>query len=432
MRDPLRGFRAAALAIVLAGASGRSTAAAPLLEKSDLFEAGRGGYALCRIPGIVATPRGTLLAYCEARKSIRGDWGPIDILVRRSTDGGRSWSEPRAIAHVAGPHRKNPVALDQKLADSDAVTYHNPVAIPDRETGAIHFLFCLEYMRCFALRSDDDGRTFGLPAEITATFEGFRPEYPWKVLATGPGHGIQLKDGRLLVPVWLSTGTGGHAHRPSVVATIISDDHGRTWRRGEIVAHETDPLVNPSETVAVQLADGRVMLNIRSESKPNRRAVSVSPDGASRWTKPVFDAQLFEPICMASICRLTETPGQDRNRIVFANPHNLDRAGGEAVPGQRRDRKNLSVTLSYDEGLSWGVTKPLEPGISGYSDLAVGPDGTIYCFYERGGLDGKDAFATGALTLARFNLEWLTDGKDGLASPPRPLLRPGGRGAFSY
>ncbi len=73
-------------------------------------------------------------------------------------------------------------------------------------------------MRCFYIRSDDDGLTFTKPVEITATFDQFRPEYDWKVLATGPAHGIQLKSGRLLVPVWLSPGTGGHAHRPCVTA----------------------------------------------------------------------------------------------------------------------------------------------------------------------------------------------------------------------
>ena len=78
---------------------------------------------------------------------------------------------------------------------------------------------------------DDDGKTFTEPVEITSAFEAFRPSYDWKVLATGPGHGIRLSNGRLLVPVWLSSGTGGHAHRPSVVSVVYSDDRGRTWRR---------------------------------------------------------------------------------------------------------------------------------------------------------------------------------------------------------
>jgi sialidase-1 len=200
-----------------------------------------------------------------------------------------------------------------------------------------------------------------------------------------------------------------------VVATIYSDDSGKTWRRGANVANETDPLTDPSETVVVELTDGRVMLNMRNDSKANRRAVAFSPDGATRWTRPVFDEQLKEPICMASLCRLSEKDKQDRDRLLFANPDNLLRGSREGAPGTMRDRKNLTVKLSYDEGKTWPVARVLEPLTSGYSDLAVGPDGTIYCLYERGSTDGRDHFATKTLTLARFNLEWLSSDKDSLA-----------------
>jgi sialidase-1 len=221
-----------------------------------------------------------------------------------------------------------------------------------------------------------------------------------------------------VVPVWLSTGTGGNAHRPSAVATIFSDDSGKTWQRGDIVAGETDPLTNPNETVVAQLADGRVMLNMRSESKEHRRAVSISPDGATHWSRPVFDEQLKEPICMASLCRLSDQKTSDRNRLLFANPDNPDGAGKNESPGRMHYRKNLTVKLSYDEGQTWPVARVLEPGTSGYSDLAVGPHGTIYCFFERGSTTGRDQFSTHALTLARFNLEWLSAGKDRLPKKP--------------
>ncbi|MGC3966856.1 MAG: sialidase family protein [Pirellulales bacterium] len=168
------------------------------------------------------------------------------------------------------------------------MTYNNAVGFADRD-GTVHFLFCLEYCRCFYIRSDDDGQTFSKPVEITSAFEKFRSEYDWKVLATGPAHGIQLRSGRLIVPVWLSTGTGGHAHRPSVTSTIYSDDHGRTWHAGDIAVPNTDEWVFPNETVVVELADGRVMLNVRSESKNHRRIVTISPDGATGWSTPKFD-----------------------------------------------------------------------------------------------------------------------------------------------
>lgn len=385
--------------------------AAPLLEKTDLFEAETTGYAIYRIPGIVATPRGTVLAYCEARRSGKSDWDTIDILMRRSTDGGRNFEPARKIADVPGTKTKNPVALAQHLANSDDVTYNNPVAIAGRN-GAVHFLFCLEYMRCFYMRSSDEGQTWSTPVEITSTFEAFRPQYAWKVLATGPGHAIELGSGRLVVPVWLSTGTGGHAHRPSVVSVIYSDDQGRTWRAGEIVAADGGDYKNPNETSVVELADGRTMLNIRSESPEHRRLVATSHDGATGWTRPKFDAALREPICMASICRYSTVASGGKNRLLFANPDNLDRASGTPEPGKPRDRKNLSVKLSYDEGATWPVNQVLEPGVSGYSDLAVLSDGTILCLYERGSREGRNQYQTRALTLARFNLGWLTGGSD--------------------
>jgi sialidase-1 len=405
--------------------SAPAPAAEPLLEKVDLFEAGKDGYALYRIPGIVVTPKGTLLAYCEARKHSGSDWDAIDILLRRSTDGGKTWGQRQNVAAVEGKVAKNPAALKLKGVRAEDVTLNNPVAIVDHKSGVVHFLFCAEYNRCFHMRSDDDGKTFSKPVEITATFEKFRDEYAWQTFATGPAHGVQLKNGRLLVPVWLAKGTGGNAHRPSVLSTIYSDDQGKTWKRGDVVAGEGDPLMNPNETALAQLADGRVMLNIRSESKQHRRAVCFSDDGATKWTKPAFDDQLREPICMASLCRLSEKPASDRNRLLFANPDNLDRADGKEAPGVGRDRKNLTVKLSYDEGKTWAVSKVLEAGYSGYSDLAAGPDGVIYCFYERGSADGKSSTRTARLTLARFNLEWLTDGKDKLAqAQPRSYRLP--------
>ena len=381
------------------------------VEKIDVFTSGKEGYALYRIPGIVVTAKGTVLAYCEARRTGKSDWDTIDIMLRRSTDGGKTFAPRQKIADVPGEKTKNPVAMTKKLAGADDVTYNNPVAIADR-SGAVHFLFCLEYMRCFYMRSDDDGQTFSKPVEITAAFDKFRPEYDWKVLATGPAHGIQLRSGRLVVPVWLSTGTGGGAHRPSVTSVIYSDDGGKTWQPGEIAAPNTAEWIFPNETAAVELADGRVMLNIRSESPGNRRLLTYSADGATGWTKPAFHEQLWEPICMASTARVSTKPAADKNRIVFANPHNLKRADSKETPGKSRDRKNLSIKLSYDEGQTWPVDKVLEPGFSGYSDLAMLPDGTILCFYERQSTDNQSSYKTGLLTVARFGVDWLTDGQD--------------------
>jgi sialidase-1 len=383
------------------------TEVAPFLEKIDLFKAGEGGYALYHIPGVVVTARGTVLAWCEARKK-GSDWDDIRILLRRSTDDGKTWSEPRSIADAPGPKVKNPFALRLKNVNPSDVTYNNPVLIAGHD-GAVHMLFCLEYMRCFYQRSSDDGVSWSPPVEITRTFDAFRPVYDWKVLATGPNHGIALSTGRLLVPVWLSTGTGGNAHRPSVTATIHSDDDGQTWKAGEIAVPCTEEWINPNETVAIERTDGRVMLNVRSESKAHRRLVTTSRDGATGWSTPAFDDALLEPICMAGLVRYSSAKSGGKDRILFSNPHNLARADGKEAPGKSRDRKNVSVKLSYDEGRTWAVSKTIEPQWSAYSDLAVTSQGTILCFYGTG---AKPGFAGDALRLARFNLQWLTDGSD--------------------
>ncbi len=378
-------------------------AAQPFLEKSDLWQADD-HYAQYRIPGIVVTKDGVVLAYCEARKS-GNDWATIDILLRRSVDGGKTFSPAKVIGHIAGEIHRSPVAIERKQATRDDVTYNNPVAIADRN-GSVHFLFCIEYMRVFHMRSDDDGATFSQPAEITNAFEPMKSKYPWRVVATGPGHGIQLQNGRLLAAVWYALGTGGNGHHPSVNGTVYSDDDGATWHCGDIAVPSTPAFPDPNETAAVQLADGRVMLNVRTEAKENRRTVVVSPDGATDWSEPRLQADLVDPICFGSLIRLSSQKSGGRNVLLFANPDNLDRADGKDT--RSKDRRNLTVHLSFDEGRSWPVKRSIEPGSSGYSDLSVLPDGTVLCLYETGA--GAGSFPNRKLVLARFNVEWLTEG----------------------
>jgi sialidase-1 len=243
--------------------------------------------------------------------------------------------------------------------------------------------------------------SFSEPTEITKSFEAFRKDYAWNVLATGPGHGIQLRNGRLLVPVWLSTAT--REHRPSAVSVIYSDDHGETWQAGDIVCQHPDPLLNPSETVAVQLSDDRVLLNIRSESRNYRRALSYSDDGATGWSAVRFHDELFEPICMAGVVHLPQPIADNNSTFVFTNPDSHENPGFHGKH-KFRHRENVTVRLSRDDCETWPVSRVLESGVSGYTDLTVGPDGTIYCVYERGGADG---FAFQRLTLARFNRDWI-------------------------
>ena len=362
----------------------------PILEKTDVFPSGMNGVALYRIPGVVVTTKGTVLAYCEARKDSRSDWGEIEVHLRRSTDGGKTWEAPKQIAHLADRIEGNPT---KRVDGAREQTVNNPVAIVDRTTGAIEFLYCVNYARCFSMRSVDDGLTWSKPVEITESFRSFRKHYDWKVIATGPGHGIQLQSGRLVVPIWLAYGKTGE-HKPSAAATIYSDDHGMTWLAGEIAVPDEGDFGDPNETMITSLSDGRVMLVTRSVSSPNRKLITISRDGASGWSTPTFHDSLWEPICMASIIQHPSTP----TTMLFSNPHSLGRdKHGVEIPAGRGKRQNLSIKLSRDDGKTWPLNKTLEPGPSAYSDLAVLPDGMVLCLYE----------GDKAIVGARFNLEWI-------------------------
>ncbi len=381
--------RTVGLATLLLSVAAPCHAADPGPQKTPLFEARTQGYYTYRIPGLAVARDGALLAYCEARKTGAGDWEDIDIVVRRSRDGGRTWT-PQAC-----------------LVDAGKLPVHNALTIVERESGTIHFLYHVNYARAYHMQSTDGGRTFSQAVEITPVFQQFQKDFLWNVIGNGTGHGIQLRTGRLLVPVWLSN--GGRRHRPSVVATICSDDHGRTWHRGALVMNL---MMNMSETTAVELSDGSVLLNMRSEAPEHRRAITVSRDGATGWSVPRFDPALREPVCCASLLWLSAKTASSPGCILFSNPDNLEYSGRHGKSyDQNRDRKNLTVKLSYDDCRTWPVSKTLEPGVSAYSDLAAGPDGAIYCLYECDGVNGS-MWDTRYVTFARFSLAWLTDGQD--------------------
>jgi sialidase-1 len=407
-------FAAAGLLALLPG---RRLLADPLLPAQDLFVAG-GRYKTCRIPGIIATPRGALIAYCEARYSSGGDWESEDLLFRRSEDGGRTWTPARKLVDLPGPQPINPLRYDLRGEMGEgqihAKTFQNLVMIPDRNTGAIHVIFELDYWRCFYLRSDDDGRTFSTPREISSVIAGYREKgLAWRAFGNGCGHGIQLRNGRLLVALWLTDSSMRHGggHRPDDVGSLYSDDHGRTWQIGDWAERDRWTHDEPSETCEVELSDGRVLFNSRAESPRYLRAFAVSPDGSSNWSPSGLDTRLYDPWCEASILRL---PGDGPVRILFCNPDSRDEPAN--TPGgigrKSRPRMNLSVKLSPDDCRSWPVSREIDSGVAGYSDLAALPDGSIFCLYERGTTNGRQT-ANAAITLVRFDLSWLTGGRSG-------------------
>lgn len=386
------------LILFLASLSGQLFADESLLEKVEVFPAGMNGVTLYRIPGMVVTTNGTVLAYCEARRDSRADWGEIEVHLRRSLDGGKTWLPVQHIAHHGERMEGNP---RKATGGETEQTVNNPVAIVDRETGAIEFLYCLNYARCFSIRSEDEGETWSKPIEITDAFQPFRQRYPWKVIATGPGHGTQLSNGRLVVPVWLAYGDVGD-HSPSFCGTIYSDDHGGNWEAGQIAVPNEGEFHHPNESMLTTTSQGGVLLVTRSVSRPNRKIVTTSSTGIDGWSAPRFHPQLLEPVCMASILRIPKEIFA-HDFLLFTNPHEVSRdEKGVEIPAGRGKRRNLSIKYSRDDGGSWESTRTIEAGASAYSDLAYLPDGTVLCLYE----------GDQTITCARMNIQWIT-GKQG-------------------
>jgi sialidase-1 len=368
--------------------------AAPPIE-ADVFVSGTEGYHTFRIPAIVVTNKGAVLAICEGRKGSTSDTDNIDMVVRRSTDGGKSWSGLQVIW------------------DDGANTCGNPCPVVDRSTGVVWLAMTHNLgpdgeadmarrkakgtRTVWICRSDDDGATWSRPIDITATTK--KPEWGW--YATGPGVGIQLErgshTGRLIIPCNNTVQPdsphpdrfeyGNHA--------FYSDDHGKSWQVGDAV-----PALKIDEPQIVELTDGSIMMNMRSHFGKGCRVVSVSKDGGKTWGAIRHEEVLVEPDCQASFLRYTDVKSGGRTRLLFTNPAS-------------KQRDKMTIRLSYDEGKTWPVAKLLCSGPAAYSCLTVLTDMTMGCLYERG---QKHPYEK--ITLARFTLGWLTDGKDSLDAKP--------------
>ena len=365
-----------------------------MFKSVDIFEARKEGYKTYKVPGITVSKNNVVLATAEARPGDGKDWDFNDVIIRRSFDEGETFEKRQMVAS----HK-----------DIGPGPISNFVMIPDLKNGRIIAVYCWNYSRVFRIFSDDDGETFTKPKEITETFNKFQNEYNWKVCATGPGHGIQLTNGRMIIPVWLSDGSES-GHRPSIISSIYSDDNGLSWQRGEIVCQHNDIideniLINPSETIPVQLSDGSVMLNIRSESLIDRRLIAISPNGATNWEIIGFDKALLEPVCMASIIKSNQLNDKKSNDILFINPDNIE--NNMIPPGNnlRHDRKRLTAKLSFDDAKTWYINKIIEKGPSSYSDVAQLASGDFLCIYECEIIEKMTDAKY--IRISKFNNTWL-------------------------
>mgnify|MGYP003291992895 CR=1 FL=1 len=299
-----------------------------------------GNYERARIPGIVTLSSGTIVSYCELRQS-SSDWAVIDIGMRKSTDGGKSFSELKIL--VSGNGRD---------------TVNNPLMIAQGNT--LHFLYCINYRRVFYMKSTDEGDSWTSPEELTDCIKAQTKDFFWSCIATGPCHGISLSDGTLLVPVWLAYNKEDEkSHHPSVIALLYSRDNGKSWNMGEI----SGILSDPSEFSVAELSDGRIFANIRHEGEKKCRAVAeITGDFSIRNIR--FCESLPDPVCCAGFIAF-------RDGFLFTNCNSLS------------ERENLTLKkLASDFSVAGELLLSAD---GGYSDISLAPDGSrAFVLFEKG------------------------------------------------
>lgn len=352
-----------------------------IAEERELFSKNTHGYHTFRIPSLIVSTKGTVLAFAEGRKESSSDTGDIDLVMRRSEDGGKTWGPLRVIwddgSHVCG----------------------NPTPVVDETTGTIWLLLtwnrgddherdiiakkATDTRRVFVTYSTDDGLTWATPKDITATTK--EPSWGW--YATGPGMGIQIKNGihkgRLIIPSDHSydsvdgTVSGGNFEYGAHV--IYSDDHGKTWQLGGTIR----PKMNECQVIERADGNGTLLMNMRSYFGKNRRALSLSDDGGITWSDPMEAVELVEPVCQAALIRYKG------DWMLFSNPASTK-------------RENMTLRLSKDDGRTWPISKILHAGPSAYSALAVLPNGDILCLYEKGNQNPYEQISLVRMTIEEF------------------------------
>jgi sialidase-1 len=263
----------------------------------------------------------------------------------------------------------------------------NPATLVDRSTGIV-WLFYLrgkpnrnsdtarpgtDDIRILARTSKDNGLTWSQPIDLTEVTRDLS-DPKWRCSVVGPGGGICTRDGRLVIPVW--------KFEPWGVFAAFSEDHGRTWHRGEIVARDSG-----DECQLVELAGGQLLLDIRQQKGPHRW-LATSSDGGKTWSEP-SPGQTVDPVCCAIERYTLLAAGDDRNRLLWTGP-------------KGPERTNLVVRVSYDEGRTFPHERAISKGWAAYSDITVLKDGTVGVLWERGTDRGYQF-----ITFTRFNREWL-------------------------
>ena len=362
-------------------------------EFSDVFTSGINGYKSIRIPSVVVTTKGVVLGFAEGR-AFPSDQAENDIVLKRSTDGGRTWG-PLQVVHEDGKNSlNNPTAIVEQQSGRVFLMYQRiPAHLKENSKSTDTGYEGPNIYRNLLVWSDDDGATWTAPLDVTRTTKRATNA---TTIASGPGIGIQLTrgphTGRLILPF----NEGPYSQWNNFA--VFSDDRGATWKFGGNVpgAFVKDAKLGQrsqiNEVQMVELSDGSVRLNSRQFAGAKVRKTSVSKDGGVTWS-PVEDVPaLRDPSCNASVLRYSFGDGASGlGRILYSGPDAMTRSNG-------------TIHLSRDDGVTWPVQRVLWPGSFAYSVLTKLPDGTVGCLFE------TDNY--GRIVFARLPISWLEPGKE--------------------
>ena len=353
-------------------------------ERTVLFNMGDYDSQYWRIPALVTAADNSLVAVVDKRGSSLGDLpNTISIMSRRSTDNGKNWSEPVVVAQ-----------------GGNGKTYGDPAVVLDKKTGNLICMFvgdqglwnATPYNRqgIYVSKSTDNGVSWSEPVAITD--QVYANHSSWYAGFAGSGHGLCLKDGRLMfvLAIRATSATGVPLHNYA----IYSDDGGDNWTLSTNAATTAG-----DEAKVVELEDGDILMSIRNPSKGNR-IFCKSTDRGQTWGKAYFETELKDPACNGDIIRYsysTDEGSEGKSRLLHS------------LPESTTTRENVTIYLSEDDGETWPIKKRLVDGYSAYSSLTVLSDGTIGALVEEGkwdsNLPGEDGFQ---LVFYRFTMDWLT------------------------